>query len=98
VPQHIAKRLKWAIAYKDWRAEHFEKVIRSNECSVEKSKNPRQHWVFIEPGEKWLADCIQPKEKDKGISCMVYGCLGGKRKEPLVQITQNINTTRYIRL
>jgi len=44
---------------------------------MEKSKNPRQEWVFREPGEKWLADCIQPKEKDKGISLMGLGLLLG---------------------
>jgi len=65
---------------------------------VEKSKDPRQHWVFREPGEKWLADGIQPKEKDKGISLMVWGSFWGKRKGPFVSITQNINKTRYIRL
>jgi len=70
-PKDIAKRLKWAIAHKDWTAKDFEKVIWSDECSVEKSKDPRQQWVFREPGEKWLADCIQPKEKDKGILLMV---------------------------
>ena len=97
-PQHIAKRLKWVIAQKDWTAEDPEKVIWSDESSVEKSKDPRQHWVFREPGEKWLADCSQPKEKDKVISLIVWGCFWGKRKGPLVPIPQNINKTRYIRL
>jgi len=43
--------------------------------------------IFREPGEKWLADCIQPKEKDKGIWLMVWGCFWGKGKGPLVPIT-----------
>src|SRR5437899_13068990 len=51
-----------------------------------------------EPAEEWLAHCVQPKEKDKGISLMVWGCFWGKRKGPLVPITQNINKTRYVRL
>jgi len=42
IPEHVAKRLKWAIAHKDWTAEDFEKVIWSDECSVEKSKDRRQ--------------------------------------------------------
>ena len=75
-PEHIAKRLKWAIAHKDWTSEDFEGVIWSDECSVEKSKDPRQQWVFREPGEKWLHDCVHPKEKNKGISLMVWGCFG----------------------
>ena len=29
---------------------------------------------------------------------MVWGCFWGKRKGPLVSITQNINKTRYVRL
>jgi len=97
-PKYIAKRLKWAIAHKNWTARDFEKVIWSDECSVEKSNDSRQHWVFRELVEKWLADCIQPKEKDKRISLMVWGCFWGKRKGPLVPITQNIKKTRYIRL
>ena len=45
-----------------------------------------------------MADCVHPKEKDKGISLMVWGCFWGKRKSPLVPITQTINKNRYIRL
>ena len=65
---------------------------------MEKFKYPRHQWDFREPSEKWFADCIHPKEKDKGISLMVWDCFWGKRKGPLVPITQNINKTRYIRL
>ena len=65
---------------------------------MEKSKDPRQYWVFREPSKKWLADCIHPKEKNKGISLMVCECFWGKRKGPLVSITQNINKNKYVRL
>ena len=95
---HVTKRLQWAQAHRDWTAEDFERVIWSDECSVEKSKDPKLQWVFREPGEQWLADCVHPKEKDKGISLMVWGCFWGKKKGPLVPITQNINKTRYVRL
>jgi len=78
--EHVAKRLKWAIAYKDWTAQDFEKVIWSDECSVEKSKDPKQQWVFREPGEKWLTDCIHLKEKDKGILLMVWRAFGVRKK------------------
>lgn len=39
--EHVAKQLAWALARKDWTVEDFEGVIYSDECSVEKSKNPR---------------------------------------------------------
>jgi len=69
--QHVTKRLNWALAHRDWTCEDFEGVIWSDEYSVEKSKDPRQQWVFREPGEKCLNDCVHPKEKNKGISLMV---------------------------
>jgi len=47
---------------------------------VKKPKNRGQQWVFREPSEKWLADCIHPKEKDKGISLMVWAAFGAKEK------------------
>jgi len=73
-PVHIANRLEWVRAHRDWTAEDFARVIWSNECIVEKSKYPRHQWVFREPGDQWFADCIHPKEKDKGISLMICGC------------------------
>ena len=45
-----------------------------------------------------MADCVHLKEKDKVISLLVWGCFWGKRKGPLVPITQTINKTRYVRL
>lgn len=50
--EHVAKRLAWALARKDWTAEEFEGVIYSDEYSVEKSKDPCQQWVFRTPTEK----------------------------------------------
>ena len=72
-PVHVTKRLQWAQAHRDWTAEDFERVIWSDECSLKKSKNPKLWWVFRESGEQWLADCVYPKEKEKGISLMVWG-------------------------
>jgi len=66
---------------------------------VEKSKDLRQQWVFREPGEKWLNECVHPKEKNKGISLMIWGCFWGKKKGPLLLITQgNTTKTRRTRL
>ena len=48
---HITKRLQWAQAHRDWTAEDFERVIWSDEYSVEKFKDPKLEWVFREPGE-----------------------------------------------
>ncbi|KAH0602699.1 uncharacterized protein H6S33_008349 [Morchella sextelata] len=82
-PEHVKKWLDWAMQRKDWGIEEFMSVIWSDECAVERSKDPRQIWVFREPDEKWLADCIYPKPKDRG---------------PLVPVPESMTGIRYLRI
>ena len=39
-PEHAQKRLACAKAHQDWTTKDFEGVIWSDECSVERSRNP----------------------------------------------------------
>ena len=50
--EHAIKRLAWAKEYKNWTKEDFKGVIYSDECMVEKSKDPKSIWVFTTPEEK----------------------------------------------
>lgn len=97
-PEHVAKRLRWALERKDWTAEDFEGVVWSDECSVERGSDPRQIWVFQEPAEKWLEECIRPKPKAREISVMVGGCFWGRNRGPLVCLDRSITKTVYLRL
>jgi len=65
--EHAVKRLAWAMEYKNWTKEDFEVVIFSDECMVEKSKDPNGIWVFRTPEEKWYKDCIHRVTKGAGI-------------------------------
>lgn len=67
-------RLRWALCYADWTEEDWKRVIWSDECSVEKSKDPRIVWVFRTPFEKWDKECIQTYEKGGEVKLMVWGC------------------------
>jgi len=52
--EHAVQRLDWAWAmeYKNWTKEDFEGVIFSDECIVQKSKDPKGIWEFRTPEEK----------------------------------------------
>ena len=63
-PEQAAKRLKWAKERENWTAEEFEGVIWSDECSLEKSDDAYQVWVF-RSSEKWKTECIAPKKRAK---------------------------------
>ena len=77
---YAKQRLAWALARRDWTAEDFEGILWSDKCTVERSRDPRQKWVFRTPSEKWHAECIKEVGKGKGISIMVWGCFWGKNK------------------
>jgi transposase len=65
------KRLAWDMVHADWTEEDFRSVLWSDECSVEKSKDPRTDWVFQTPYEKWDINCIKTYEKGPGVKLMV---------------------------
>ena len=79
-----AKRLAWAMAHADWTEEDFRSVLWSDECSVEKSKDPRTDWVFRTPYEKWDIDCVKTYEKGPGVKTMLWGCFWGNTKGTFV--------------
>lgn len=83
---HVRKRLAWAREHKDWDKAKWEGVIFSDECSVEKSKDPRGIWVFRTPAEKYDKDCIQGVTKGPGVKLMVWACIWGRNKGPLIPI------------
>jgi len=66
-----AKRLAWCKARKDWTPEQWQKVIWSDECSVERGKGKKRKWVFRFPNERFKKEMVQPVPKGKGISVMV---------------------------
>ncbi|RPB19915.1 hypothetical protein L211DRAFT_767653, partial [Terfezia boudieri ATCC MYA-4762] len=51
--ERAKKCLEWAKEYQHWTAEDFRKVLWSDECSIEKSANGTQTWVWRLPSEKW---------------------------------------------
>jgi len=95
--EHAVKRLAWAKKYKDWTQEDFEGVIFSDDCMVAKSKDLKTIWVFRTPEEKWHKDCIHEVTKGPGIKLMVWACIWGKNKGPLIPIfDKSVNRFVYI--
>ena len=97
--ERAAKRLAWALERKDWSAEQFQTTIWSDECTIEKSTQARQTWVFRTPDEKWEKDCIMAVKKGNGVSVMVWGCFWGKQKGTFVPfIVKSVNAKIYLRI
>lgn len=51
-PERAKKRLAWAKEHQHWTADDFQKILWSDECSIEKSATSTQTWVWRLPFEK----------------------------------------------
>lgn len=84
-----AARLAWCQARRDWGLREWSKVIWSDECSVELGSGSKREWVFRTPSQKWDKEMIQPYNKGKAPSIMVWGAFWWKHKADLVWMTRN---------
>jgi len=85
---HVKKRLEWTIARQNWTAEDFEGILYSDECTVRKSANPEQQWVFRTPQEKWHTDSIKPRARANEVWLKVWGYFWRGNRGPLVPILE----------
>ncbi|KAH0605323.1 uncharacterized protein H6S33_004545 [Morchella sextelata] len=93
------RRLAWALERQHWTADDFEGVVWSDECSVEKSRNPNQLWVFRTLPEKWVHECIDPKKNGGGVSLMVWGCFWGRNRGTFTPlIVKSVNKYVYLQM
>ena len=75
--------------------EDFQRVIYSDEFSVEQVPAGHQRWVFRMPQEKWHKDCALPKNR-RQVKLMVWGCFWGSQRGALVPlIPANGSITAY---
>jgi transposase len=95
---HVEKRLRWAKEHLQWTEADWRKIGWSDECSIEKSADPRQVWVSRHPGEKekYLPKNVVPKDKSGGVTLMVWGCFIGDMKSPLVALRGKHTADAYV--
>jgi transposase len=76
-PEVVAKRLQFAKEHEHWGPHEWKAFLWSDECSVERGSGKKRQWVFRTPAQKWDKEMIQPYNKDKNKSVMVWACFGG---------------------
>lgn len=60
-PAHVAEHLAWAQKYKNYTLEDWEAVLFSDECSVEKIRDPCTDWVLRSTTE--TAYAVSPRDQ-----------------------------------
>ena len=69
-------------------------MVWSDECSVELGSGRKREWVFRTPYQKWEKEMIQPYNKSKAPSVMVWGGFYGKVKTNLVRMRRDPEAPR----
>jgi len=68
----------------------------SDECWIERSKDPRTVWVFRTPAEKWRTDLIEPYAKQGDAKVMIWSLFCGENKGPLHVCEETLNQYNYL--
>ncbi len=89
---HLKKRLEWALERKNWGVEEWNKVIWTDESSVEIGKNSTQIKVWRHRGEEWDLSCLLPTFRSGRTSVMIWGCFSGNTLGPLKVIPRDRRT------
>ena len=94
-PENAGLRYQWALRHENWKYEDWEKVIWSDECSVERGTGKRRQWVFRTPEQKWDKDMITPYKKGKDISVMVWACFWGMQRSDLYALSRDFEFKKH---
>lgn len=74
---------QFSALYRDWTISDWNKAIWTDECAFNVGGFAGNTWVTRLPSEEYNEDCLVPKFR-KLETIMVWGCIYGDRKGPLV--------------
>lgn len=83
--------LGWALETRNWMLEQWQRIIWSNEYSVEIGKGKCHRWVFFidNHNEKWKKEHIVTYTKSNRISIMIRAAIFGGRCSDIYQMNRD---------
>jgi len=94
--KNVAKRLEWALKYKDWTVQDWKRVIWSDESSIWIGVNPCRQWVIRPPEERLNRKYVKKTFKSAQVKVMVWACFTGERLGPLIVCEEGgVSTDEY---
>lgn len=95
-PKNIQERKDWCQDLAGWPEEEWEKVIWSDESSVELGMRSRKIKVWRMPGERYQVDCLAPGRRNGQISVMFWSCFWQNELGPLVAFPkEKVDSVKY---
>lgn len=95
---HAKQRLLWAKEKKYWTGHDWQRVMFSDECSVERSADPRAVWVFRRRWERFHKDCVDPRRKSGAVTVGIHSCFAGEIPGWLHMVDGYMNQHKYVEI
>jgi transposase len=94
--QNIQRRKDWCGRFGNWPEEEWQKVIWSDESTVELNLSSRKIMVWRSQGERYQADNLAANQRSGRISVMFWSCFWQNELGPLVALPKGgINSHKY---
>ena len=80
-------RLRWAnqiYLILSWNPHLPDTICWSDECTIYQQGGITRTWSFGTPDRKWDKDCIDPVQRERGPSVMVWACFTRGRRSELI--------------
>jgi transposase len=90
--RHKSARMNWARAHQQWTQEMWDRVIWTDECSVEIGAGGGQIRVWRRADEEYLSTCIAPSFKSSRTSVMIWSCMIAGKVGPIIVIPKDRRT------
>jgi len=95
--KHMKARLAWANKYRDWSEEDWERVLFSDESTIEMSMGATGRRVYRTNKQRLDPRFMQLSVKHP-TKVMVWGCIGGGVLGPMHFIEDTLDTHEYLRI
>jgi len=83
---HRKNRRIFCKAHRNWQYREWERVIWSDEASIQVGLDTYPRWLFRSEGEKFHRTCLKAAFKTSRQSIMVWACFHGDTKGTLIVI------------
>ena len=94
--RHRLARVAWARTHARWTRNDWRRVVFSDESRFCLQRSDGRIRIWRRRNERYRRNCIVERDRNRGGSVCIWGCVGVNTKTNLVHFNGNVNAMNYI--